>query len=320
MPSFGDSFAFLFFATARKSQFQDFTLCFTSMKHFESLEQVLSSHFGTSVQILRRVSLSGGSIHHAERLETSAGTFFVKHNHASHYENFLAEVDGLERLRQTRTLRVPQTILVTKESDTAYLVLEYLDAHPPAKNFWEHFGESLAALHRHQAEHFGYERDNFIGALVQRNTLHSSWSEFFIEERLSPMIARACRSGLLSASEAKRLEQLFPKLEQFFPDEPPALLHGDLWSGNFLSGPQGLPVVFDPAVYFGHREAEIAFMHLFGGFHERLFQAYHATFPLAPQWQARMDVYNLYPLLVHLNLFGRAYWSGIERTLRRFSL
>jgi Fructosamine-3-kinase len=230
------------------------------------LEQALSSHFGTSVQILRRASLSGGSIHHAERLETSAGTFFVKHNHASHHENFLAEVDGLERLRQTRTLRVPQTILVAQRSDVAYLVLEYLDAHPPAQNFWEHFGESLAALHRHQAAHFGYERDNFIGALVQRNTLHSSWAEFFIEERLSPMMARACKSGLLSASEAKRLEQLFPKLEQFFPDEPPALLHGDLWSGNFLSGPQGLPVVFDPAVYFGHREAEIAFMHLSVGF------------------------------------------------------
>ncbi len=186
------------------------------MKHSESLEQVLSSHFGKRVQILRRASLSGGSIHHAERLETSAGTFFVKHNHASHHENFLAEVDGLERLRQTRTLRVPQTILVAQQSDVAYLVLEYLDAHPPAQNFWEHFGESLAALHRHQVAHFGYERDNFIGALVQRNTPHSSWSEFFIEERLSPMMARACEFGLLSANEAKRLEQLFPKLEQFF--------------------------------------------------------------------------------------------------------
>jgi protein-ribulosamine 3-kinase len=284
------------------------------------LEHLLSSHFGTGVRILRYLPLSGGSIHHAERIETNVGTFFVKHNHASHYENFVAEVDGLECLRKTQTLRVPQTILVACASGTAFLVLEYLDTHPPAKNFWERFGESLAALHRHRAEQFGYERHNFIGALVQHNTPHSSWSEFFIAERLSPMIARAYQSGLLSAHERARLERLFPMLEQFCPDEPPALLHGDLWSGNFLSGPHGLPVVFDPAVYFGHREAEIAFMHLFGGFHERLFQAYHAAFPLAPNWQARMDVFNLYPLLVHLNLFGRSYWSGIEQTLRRFSL
>lgn len=283
------------------------------------LDTALSSHFGQRITILKCTHLSGGSIHHAAKVETSVGTFFVKHNTVQHHENFLAEADGLACLRATHTFAVPETLLVGATDHEAFLVLHYVEQGAASSAFWDTFGERLALLHRHSAAQFGYKQHNFIGALPQQNTWHRRWSEFFIEERLRPMLKRARQASLLSVHEVKRVERLFPALESFFPDEPPALLHGDLWSGNFLVGSEGLPVLFDPAVYFGHREAEIAFMHLFGGFSERLFEVYHAVFPLVPEWRARLEVFNLYPLLVHLNLFGRSYWSAIERTLRRFA-
>lgn len=135
-----------------------------------------------------------------------------------------------------------------------------------------------------------------------------------------PMLRLALQERVLSPDEVRRVERLFPKLEALIPNESPALLHGDLWSGNFLIDERGLPVVIDPAVYFGHREAELAFMHLFGGFDKRLFEAYHRVFPLQADWQERMEVFNLYPLLVHVNLFGRSYWRQIETTLKKFGV
>ncbi|MCS7012173.1 MAG: fructosamine kinase family protein [Chloroherpetonaceae bacterium] len=285
---------------------------------YDTLTHLLSERFQTTVKVLARRPVSGGCIHNAEYVKTNVGEFFFKHNARSHYENFQAEADGLRQLQSTNTLAVPTVHLVAATEHDALLVLEYIVQGVPSAKFWETFGEQLAALHRHTQMTFGYVRDNFIGALPQRNRPHSSWVEFFICERLQPMVERAVAAGQMTTNAVQRFESLYPKLPSIFPSEPPALLHGDLWSGNFLCNAQGNPVVFDPAVYFGHREAELAFMHLFGGFDQRLFDAYHCTFPLAPNWRARIDLYNLYPLLVHLNLFGRSYWSAIDTTLRRY--
>lgn len=283
-----------------------------------ALASALEKRFGTPVSILRRNFVGGGCIHEAERVETNIGAFFVKHNDVSQRENFEAEADGLKTLAETKTLRVPNVIALSTTERDACLILEWIEPAPKRSDFWETFGASLAALHRHSRDTFGYHRSNFIGRLPQSNRACAKWSDFFREERLLPMIRLALKDGALSPSEAKRFERLFPKLDALVPNEPPALLHGDLWSGNYLVDERGLPVVIDPAVYYGHREAELAFMNLFGGFDERLFEAYHSAFPLERGWRERIGLFNLYPLLVHLNLFGRSYWSGIDVALKKF--
>ncbi|MDW8438576.1 MAG: fructosamine kinase family protein [Chloroherpetonaceae bacterium] len=282
------------------------------------LARALESKLGKSVSILSRRRVGGGCIHRAERVETNVGTFFVKHNDASQRENFEAEADGLKVLAETATLRVPQVIAVLATERESALAMEFVSTAPMRSDFWEIFGERLARLHSHSRETFGYERDNFIGSLPQSNRAHAEWSDFFREERLSPMLRLALKTGNLSPSDARRFERLFPKLDGLIPNEKPALLHGDLWSGNYLVDERGMPVVIDPAVYFGHREAELAFMRLFGGFDERLFEAYHSAFPLERGWRERVALFNLYPLLVHLNLFGRSYWSAIDAALKKF--
>lgn len=285
-----------------------------------AIAQTIEAAFGTQVSIGSRERIGGGCIHHAERIETNLGTFFLKHNTHDHYENFQAEADGLQTLANTHTLCVPNNIAVATVNSTACLILEWIETGSERQDFWEQFGEALAELHQHSQDTFGYKRDNFIGALPQSNKSHTDWCEFFREERLLPMLRRALVQGRLSSEEVKRVERVFPKLELFIPAEPPALLHGDLWSGNFLVNQQGLPVVIDPAVYFGHREAELAFMQLFGGFDRRLFDAYNAVFPLESNWQERIGLFNLYPLLVHVNLFGRSYWRQIEVILKNLGV
>ncbi len=284
------------------------------------IAHVLETALGKRVLITSRKRIGGGCIHQAERIQTSIGEFFIKHN-AAHYEkNFQAEADGLKTLADTKTLRTPKCIAVSKSNHTACLVLEWIESAPKRADFWGQFGEALARLHQHTDTHFGYKHDNFIGALPQRNRRHTNWCDFFREERLLPMLRLAVQKQVLSPNEAKRVEQLFPKLDALIPHESPALLHGDLWSGNFLVDECGLPVVIDPAVYFGHREAELAFMHLFGGFDERLFEAYDCVYPLETHWQERIELFNMYPLLVHVNLFGRSYWRRIEATLKKFGV
>lgn len=281
-----------------------------------TLEQALQK----SIHIIAQQPIGGGCIHRAMRVETQYGTYFVKHNAPHQYQNFQAEADGLNTLANTNTLHIPKVIATAQSSWHACLVLEWIETKPPRPNFWEHFGEALARLHQHTQPSFGYKRDNFIGALPQRNSAHATWNDFFREERLMPMIGLAQQKGHLSINEAKRLERLFPKLDEIIPNEKPALLHGDLWHGNFLIDQYGLPALIDPAVYYGHREAELAFMHLFGGFEPQLFEAYQRALPLEPAWRSRIGVFNLYPLLVHLNLFGRAYWEEINAVLKNLSL
>jgi protein-ribulosamine 3-kinase len=282
--------------------------------------RVLKTAFGKPIAITTRRRVGGGCIHHAERITTTIGDIFIKYNARHQDENFQAEADGLKTLADTKTLRVPTCIAISHSDHEACLILEWIDSKPKRADFWEQFGETLAHLHQHTNLHFGYKRDNFIGALPQRNKAHATWCDFFREERLMPMLRLALQERVLSPDEVRRVERLFPKLEALIPNESPALLHGDLWSGNFLIDERGLPVVIDPAVYFGHREAELAFMHLFGGFDKRLFEAYHRVFPLQADWQERMEVFNLYPLLVHVNLFGRSYWRQIETTLKKFGV
>jgi len=268
-----------------------------------------------NVSSLEVSPVGGGCISKSVLAETEKGTFFVKWDSNDRRDMIEAEVHGLMLLGEAGEIRVPEVYAWGEESGSAYLVTEAIEGERRGD---EQLGRELAALHSHSAEQFGLEWDNFIGSLPQSNTPHESWSEFFINERLRPQVKQARDEGSLSAEDERTFERLYERLEHFFPEEAPALLHGDLWAGNVLGDEEGNPVLIDPAVYYGHREIELAFTNLFGGFSEAFYRAYTEEFPLADGFEERIPVYNLYPLLVHLNLFGRTYYPSLQRTLERY--
>jgi fructosamine-3-kinase len=180
------------------------------------------------------------------------------------------------------------------------------------------FGQGMAKLHRNTAEAFGLNHSNYIGSLVQQNEPRADWATFFLDCRLIPQLEIGVQAGWAHSGLYRRAENLCRTIESEFPLEAPALLHGDLWSGNFLTGPDGLPALVDPAVYYGHREMDLAFSKMFGGFHAEFYDAYQQAWPLAEEFEKRVEIHNLYPLLVHANLFGGHYVQEALGLLARF--
>lgn len=273
-------------------------------------------------------SVAGGDIHQAYRVTLADGsTRFVKTSAGAGAEMFETEARGLGLLASSATLRIPEVIAVgaaenARGSEQGFLVLEDLGAGRPRSGFDEQLGRGLAALHRFGLPAFGLDHDNFIGTLPQRNAPlpgGDGWAAFYRERRLAPLVARAASRGLGDGSFRSGFERLFAKLDQLVgPAEPPALLHGDLWGGNLHIADSGEPCLVDPAVYGGHREIDLAMMRLFGGFSARCFDAYDEAYPLAPGAEARVPLYQLYPLLVHVNLFGSSYVASVKRALSSY--
>ena len=261
--------------------------------------------------------LGGGCIHQAVALSCDQGNFFIKSNQAA-ADMFSAEARGLQLLSEAGVIAVPEVHGYGTVDGQDYLCLELIQKGPANDTYWQDFGEQLAALHQITSKSFGLDHDNYIGRLPQSNRWHDSWAEFFAKERIAPQIDMATQSGLINLEMVKQFDLLLDKLEELLPNEHPALIHGDLWSGNVMSG-EGKPYIFDPAVYFGHREAEIAFTTLFGGFDTKFYDAYSTVFPLQPGYKERMELFNLYPLLVHVNLFGQSYMSQVAHILKRFT-
>lgn len=285
----------------------------------DELCQILSRYRGEAVSMFAPSAVGGGSINHALKIRTTAGHFFLKYNDNGRYPGmFEAEAKGLKLLSAAASMKVPEVIATGISGNTAWLLLEYLETGPEKPYFWEDFGQSLAALHAHSAEKFGLDHDNYIGSLAQSNKSHDSWVSFFTGERLIVQTRLARDAGLLDRSQLQAFDRLYIRLDDILPEEPPALLHGDLWSGNYLSGAHGKACLIDPAVYYGHREMDIAMTRLFGGFHFNFYAAYTKSWPLEAGWQARVEICNLYPLLVHLNLFGSGYLGSIQSVLRKF--
>lgn len=285
-----------------------------------ALEKALRFALGAGLRTTRR--LSGGDINDAFELELMSGVkVFLKTNTAAPVSMFPAEAAGLEWLRAAGSLRVPEVLAVSngREGEPGFLVLELLTPGQPQRDFDQRLGRGLAELHRFGARRFGWERSNFIGTLPQRNQAHDSWADFFWYERLEPQLSRAGAAGLTSARMRSGFDRLASKLTQLVgPDEPPARLHGDLWGGNLHIDPAGAPCLIDPAAYAGHREVDLAMMRLFGGFGESVFRAYDEVWPLSPGYAERIALYQLYPLLVHVNLFGGSYVESVERSLARY--
>jgi len=285
----------------------------------EEVRTILSQKTGDNKEITGARPLSGGSINDAFQLETSSGSYFLKYNLASAYPGmFDQEARGLELLHKADEIRVPEVIAYGTAENYSFLVLEFLDSATKKKDFWSSFGRKLAALHRHSTEFFGLDHDNYIGSLRQYNNKHRRWVDFFVEERLLVQMEMAGKSGLLSQGLRQSFERLFVRLEEIFPEEPPSLIHGDLWSGNYMVDEQGRACIIDPAVYYGFREMDIGMSRLFGVFGSEFYEAYNESWPMAPGWHERIEICNLYPLMVHVNLFGAGYVGSVESILRKF--
>lgn len=271
--------------------------------------------------------------------------WFAKFNIAGTFPDlFLGEANGLSLLRRQHILRVPKTIAHIEADDHQLLILEWIDEGLRSSKFWQLFGEQLAALHRITQPQFGLSADNlvgthpaadkepalsannepalpannYMGALPQDNTPSADWVGFFIHRRLEPQLRLAADAHLLDKEALMQFQRLYNHLPAIFPSETPSLLHGDLWSGNFLCDEQSRPVLIDPAVYYGHRYMDLAMTTLFGGFETPFYEAYHHHYPLAPDYRRAWDICNLYPLLIHLNLFGHSYLPQILNTIRSY--
>jgi protein-ribulosamine 3-kinase len=262
--------------------------------------------------------LGGGCIHQATRLSTPGGDFFLKYNQPQEAHNFAVEAQGLSLLRETSTARIPAVIGRGETKSHAYLLLEYIEPGRPGPRYWEQLGEQLARLHQHSRPQFGLDYDNYIGRLPQANPDLADWPTFFAEARIRPLLRQAIDRGLMDRQDLQDFERLVPILDEIFPEEPPALIHGDLWGGNLLTDARGEAVLIDPAVHYAHREMELAFMTLFDRQPPAFHAAYEGVYPLAPGWRDRIDLCNLYPLLVHVNLFGGGYASSARQALRRY--
>jgi protein-ribulosamine 3-kinase len=274
-----------------------------------------------SLGLIRTITpVSGGDINAAARVETGDTRYFVKWNTAPLPHMFEVEARGLQLLTTANALRIPRVIALIDQPPA--LVLEWIDVGTSGKQVAaEALGRGLAQQHRSSAPTYGLDHDNFIGSNPQHNTPSRSWIEFYRDQRLGVQRDLAQRNGQLTSDRARRLDRVLSHLDRWIDESAvtPALLHGDLWGGNYLIDAQGKPVLIDPAVYYGDREAEIAFTELFGGFGARFYAAYHEAWPLDRGYTDRRDLYNLYHLLNHLNLFGEGYGGSVDAILRRYA-
>lgn len=283
------------------------------------LASCLESYLGPITETL---PVSGGDISQAAQVRlANGGQTLVKWRSNSPPGLFSAERRGLELLHSAGAVRVPEVLAQAEATATcpAFIVLEWLDVGSKSSQSAEALGRGLAAQHRVLASSFGLDHTNFIGANPQPNHQSDNWVSFFREQRLGFQMELAGRNGFLPTDRARRLEALLVRLGDWLPTHPPAsLLHGDLWGGNWLATTSGEPVLIDPAVYYGHREADLAFTELFGGFPAAFYAAYQASWPLDYGYEERKDLYNLYHLLNHLNLFGEGYGGSVDSILRHY--
>jgi len=286
------------------------------MNIWREIETQLRSRFGDRLTFSDPVQVGGGSINEAYRLKSDGRSFFVKLNSATRLDMFEAEAEGLQALRQADALRIPEPLVWGVSGSKAFLVMEHLTVGGAGSA--AQLGEALAAMHRCTSEQFGWHRDNTIGSTPQHNTPEESWLRFWSEQRLGFQIDLALEAGASRALESRGAE-LTEWLPAFLDGREPeaSLLHGDLWSGNYAFTQKGEPTIFDPAVYYGDRETDIAMTELFGGFGADFYAAYNNDWPLDSGYALRKTLYNLYHILNHYNMFGGGYLSQAQNMIDR---
>ena len=296
------------------------------MEKYDSILDAVKSIKGESVSIESEERIRGGDVNEAWKLHLSDGTeLFMKTNGNRNADFFKAEGDGIKAIADTNTIAVPKIYGygTDEERNLSFLIMEVIAKAEKGENFWSNFAESLAAMHKSPTEQFveggkyGLFEDNYIGAGKQINTPKDTWVEFFAECRLKVMYERV--KDVLADADRNRIEYILSEPEKYLV-EPlrPSLVHGDLWSGNFIVGADGRAWLMDPAVYVGNAEVDIAMTELFGGFRFEFYQEYHKVGLIMPGYEDRRDIYNLYHMLNHVNLFGRAYLGSVHTLLHKY--
>jgi fructosamine-3-kinase len=285
-----------------------------------SIDEIFKACLDQDIQVLDISSISGGCIHNARKVVTNKGLYFMKLNSASDENMFKTEYAGLQLLEDAHEIDVPDPLAYGTYHGQAYLILEYIDSQYRKSDFWVDFGHALANLHKkHINDRYGLSYNNYIGRLDQFNDFHEDWLSFFIEQRLEVQLELAFNNRYVDQSYIARFKAFYRKLPELLPLEPPSLLHGDLWSGNFMTGAEGQPVIIDPAVYYGNREIELSFTQMFGGFDRLFYNSYNEIYPLESGFDRRVEIYNIYPHLVHVNMFGTSYLGGVTNVLRKYT-
>jgi len=276
---------------------------------FQSLEEAELAHV---------LPVVGGSINQCWHAETKTGkSFFVKQNKIKDQEGmFLAEAKGLGLMKHSGA-KTPEVIKVHTDREEQYLILSYHRHLAPTPKSWIEAGKMLAQMHSQHQDNFGLDHSNYMGSLVQENANSATFHDFFVNSRILPQLKIARDCGRLSNMHSRKFDQLCLHYESMIPKEKPSLVHGDLWSGNFHSSNDGI-LLIDPAVSFSHREVDLAMTQLFGSQDANFYEAYKESYPLESGLKERVPLFNMYPLLIHLNLFGNSYLIEIDAILRRY--
>lgn len=271
-------------------------------------EKIISSH-----------SIGGGCIADSKLIETESGSkYFLKSYSSTGQSILLNESNGLKELAKANTIRVPGVVLC----EDSFLLLEFIEQGSRGKNFSEIFGRQFAGMHRLTSDLYGFYENNFIGSNPQKNLpMKTNWTEFYWENRIFFQFKLAEKNGYGNYEFQSLIGKLEKRVDSIIDNsgEHPCVLHGDLWGGNYLVDEKGNPVLIDPAVYYGHREADLGMTALFGGFDSRFYDAYNEAYPLPPGWKDRIDLYKLYHVMNHLNLFGSGYYSHTISILRKYA-
>lgn len=270
--------------------------------------------------IKRKSSVGGGCIANAQKVEFQSGyKVFVKSGFVGRM--FVKEANGLKELAKSNAFRIPKVL----EVDDDFLVLEYIETGAKDAEFFKHFGRQLAYLHRFTTDEFGFFEDNYIGSSQQSNIPSikgkTDWATFYLENRLLYQFKMAEKKGYVDAgfrTDFKKLEGKIPHILKH-SEELPTLMHGDLWGGNYMTDQNGKPVLIDPAVYYGHRELDLAMTYIFGGFYPDFYEAYQKENPLKEGWEFRLNLYKLYHILNHLNIFGMGYYREAQTLIQYYT-
>lgn len=262
----------------------------------------------------------GGDINDSFRISTTNGQqYFLKENNLQSFPGMFArEAEGLTALRENSILQVPAVIACGNDDEQQWLLMEWLEPGSPTKVYWENFGHALALQHQQSNKQFGWKNDNYIGSLPQVNDWQNKWQAFYTNNRIMPLSEQLRQQGKFSSKDIAAAENFCNRLPELMPEEPPALLHGDLWSGNCMCTINGSAAIYDPAVYYGHREMDLGMTQLFGGFATAFYLAYDNAYPLDAGWQERLPVTQLYPVLVHAVLFGSHYVQQAANILKQY--
>jgi len=279
----------------------------------ELLQKILSEH---QLKLKSYTKLTGGDTNQVYRVRCEVKEIVLKlQTKAIASDLFLAEAKGLALIKASKSFTTPEVLAHGILDDTPYLILEYVAGGETPAKFWEQFAVSLTALHKTTQITYGLDHDNYIGALRQYNSPERTANNFYLNQRLIPQFRLAASNGFTF----NNLDLFYKKTLQLIPDEAPALIHGDLWSGNYLASEKSHPVLIDPAACFASREMDLAMMHLFGGFPSSVFNLYQEAFPPPDGWEERVPLYQLYYLLVHLNMFGSSYLSRVNNILEHYT-